>query len=93
MVAHAQASHGSGRASLVGLASAGAGTPEKHMMYETDRFGLGNPQGFDRGGGERFSSAAPGSAMAPGGTKPAGGGDPGGGVRITSDYSSPAKKT
>lgn len=41
----------SNRASLIhGLAAATPYTPEKSMLYDTDRFGLGNAQGIDRGG-------------------------------------------
>jgi hypothetical protein len=59
----AQASMSSNRASLIhGLAAATPYAPEKSMLYETDRFGLGNAQGIDRGGDRPPPDASAGAA-------------------------------
>lgn len=58
----AQASMSSNRGSLIHGLAATPIAPEKSMLYETDRFGLGNAQGIDRGGDRPPPEASAGSA-------------------------------
>lgn len=84
----AQASMSSNRASLIhGLAAATPYTPEKSMLYETDRFGLGNAQGIDRGGDRPPPEASAGTAAA---KPPPSNQDP---QKVLNEYSGAQKRT